>query len=235
MPGYQEPTLVASVLSTDVHDLGGLLLELERSGVDRVHWDVQDGRSGPHPAFGPELVAAARGRVDLDFEVHLMVDDPDPVLADWACAGCSIVIVHAEAHRHLHRTLFAVAELGARVGVALGPATPLCAVDHVLDMIDLLLIMTADPGPGGQPYLASVQSTITAARAEIDRRGLDVALEVDGGIDPVTIGAAAAAGADVFCAGPGLLYGPGTMADRVAELRGAAAAARDLRLPVGAG
>ena len=152
-----------------------------------------------------------------------MVDDPDPMLPRWVEAGCEIVIVHAEATRHLHRTLSVIADLGARVGVALNPATPLEAVTNVLDLVDLLLVMTVNPGFGGQQYLAAMEYKIAAARAEIDRRGYEIELEVDGGIAGATIGAAARAGADVFCAGSALFNGPGTLEDRVAALRGVAA------------
>jgi ribulose-phosphate 3-epimerase len=152
-----------------------------------------------------------------------MVDDPDPMLSRWVEAGCEIVIVHAEATTHLHRTLSKIRELGARAGVALNPATPLAAVEHVLDLMDLLLVMTVNPGFGGQSYIATMEPKIAQARAEIDRRGLDIELEVDGGIGAATIGAAAKAGARVFCAGSALFSGPGTMADRAAAMRAAAA------------
>lgn len=227
MPVPPHPMLVASVLPANLADLEGQLQELEKAGVDRVQWDVMDGRFVPNLTFGPDVIAATRGLVDLGFEAHLMVEDPDPMLPRWVEAGCGIVIVHAEATRHLHRTLGRIAELGARAGVALNPATPVAAVQHVLDLVDLLLVMTVDPGFGGQRYLPSMQPKIAAARAEIDRRGLDIELEVDGGIGVATIGAAATAGASAFVAGSALFTGPATMADRVAGLRsGATAGAR---------
>ena len=216
-----EPTLVASVLPADFAELGRQVQELEKAGVDRVQWDVMDGRFVPNLTFGPDVIAATRGLVGLGFEAHLMVADPDRMLPRWVAAGCELVIVHAEATTHLHRTLCQVRELGARAGVALNPATPLCAVEHVWPLLDLLLVMTVDPGFGGQRYLAGMEPKIAAARAEIDRRGLDVELEVDGGIGPDTIGGAAAAGATVFCAGSALFGGPGTMAERAAALRAA--------------
>jgi ribulose-phosphate 3-epimerase len=153
-----------------------------------------------------------------------MVDDPDKMLPRLVEAGCEIVTVHAEATRHLLHTLSAIRDLGARPGVALNPATPLQAVTKVLHLTDLLLVMTVDAGFGGQHYLAAVEPKIADARAEIDRRGLKVELEVDGGINAATIGSAAHAGATVFCAGSALFNGSGTMADRVAKLREAAAA-----------
>jgi ribulose-phosphate 3-epimerase len=158
----------------------------------------------------------------MGFEAHLMVNDPDPMLATWVQAGCEIVIVHAEATRHLHRTLSAIADLGARAGVALNPATPLEAVVNVLDLVDLLLVMTVNPGFGGQRYIASMETKIAAARREIDCRGGGIELEVDGGIGVATIDGAARAGADVFCAGSSIFQGAGTMSDRVGALRSAA-------------
>ncbi|OBK06681.1 ribulose-phosphate 3-epimerase [Mycolicibacterium fortuitum] len=187
--------------------------------MDRIQWDVMDGRFVPNITFGPDVIAANRERVDIGFEAHLMVEDPDPMLARWVEAGCQIVIVHAEACKHLHRTLSHIRGLGARAGVALNPATPLEAVINVLDLTDLLLVMTVNPGFGGQRYISGMEPKIAAARAEIDRRGLDIELEVDGGIGVQTIAGAAAAGATVFCAGSALFAGDGTMAERTAALR----------------
>jgi ribulose-phosphate 3-epimerase len=185
------PLLVASVLTADFSQLGQEVERLAKAGVDRIQWDVMDGRFVPNLTFGPDVIAANRRHVSLGFEVHLMVDDPDPMLPRWVEAGCEIVIVHAEATRHLLDTLSAIRDLGARAGVALNPATPLQAVTNVLHLTDLLLVMTVDPGFGGQQYLAAMEPKIAAARAEIDRRGLEVELEVDGGINAATIGGAA--------------------------------------------
>jgi ribulose-phosphate 3-epimerase len=216
------PKLVASVLPANFAELGRDVAAIEKAGVDRIQWDVMDGSFVPNLTFGPDVIAANRDRTTIGFEAHLMVDDPDPMLHRWVEAGCQIVIVHAEACRHLHRTLSRIRDLGAQSGVALNPATPLEAVVNVLDLTDLLLVMTVNPGFGGQRYLSSMEAKISAARAEIDHRALAIELEVDGGIGPATIGAAAVAGADVFCAGSALFSGSGTMADRTAELRTAA-------------
>lgn len=218
-------SLVASVLPADFADLGRQVQEIEKAGVDRIQWDVMDGRFVPNITFGPDVIASCRPQVNLGFEAHLMVENPDPMLCRWVEAGCEIVIVHAEATQHLHRTLGRIRELGARAGVALNPATPLASVEHVLDLVDLLLVMTVNPGFGGQRYLGEMAPKIAAARTEIDQRGLDIELEVDGGIGAATIGAAARAGARVFCAGSALFTGPGTMADRAIALRTAAAEA----------
>lgn len=226
----QAPVLVASVLPADFAELGRDVAEIERAGIDRIQWDVMDGRFVPNLTFGPDVIAACRSRVAIGFEAHLMVEDPDPTLPRWVEAGCEIVIVHAEACRHLHRTLSSIRELGAGAGVALNPATPLAAVTNVLDLIDLLLIMTVNPGFGGQRYLASIEPKIAAARTEIDARGGDIQLEVDGGISPRTIAGAAAAGAQVFCAGSALFAGP-SMTDRADALRAAARQTRERLVP----
>lgn len=217
------PVLVASVLPADFAELGRQVQEIEKAGVDRIQWDVMDGRFVPNITFGPDVLAACRGQVDLGFEAHLMVSEPDLMLSRWVEAGCGIVIVHAEATPHLHRTLGRIRELGAKAGVALNPATPLTAVEHVLNLVDLLLVMTVNPGFGGQAYIAEMEPKIAAARAEIDRRGLDIEVEVDGGIGASTIRGAARAGARVFCAGSALFSGPGAMSDRALAMRAAAA------------
>ncbi|MBX9920736.1 MAG: ribulose-phosphate 3-epimerase [Mycolicibacterium frederiksbergense] len=223
------PMIVASVLPADFSELGHEVRQLEKAGVDRIQWDVMDGQFVPNLTFGPDVIAANRGHVSMGFEAHLMVDDPDPMLARWVEAGCEIVIVHAEATRHLHRTLSVIADLGAQAGVALNPATPLEAVTNVLHLADLLLVMTVNPGFGGQQYLAAMEHKIAAARAEIDRHGYEIELEVDGGIGGATIGQAARAGATDVWAGSALFTGPGEMSDRVAALRGAATAGMESR------
>jgi ribulose-phosphate 3-epimerase len=223
------PVIVASVLPADFSALGQQVEQLEHAGVDRIQWDVMDGRFVPNLTFGPDVIAASRRHTRVGFEVQLMVEDPDPMLPRWVDAGCEIVIVHAEATRQLRHTLATIGDLGVRAGVALNPATPVEAVTNVLHLTDLLLVMTVQPGFGGQRYLAGMEPKIAAARAEIDRRGLEVELEVDGGITVATIGAAARAGATAFCAGSAVFNGPGTMTDRVAALREAAAAGMKLR------
>ncbi|HTI75381.1 MAG TPA: ribulose-phosphate 3-epimerase [Mycobacterium sp.] len=223
------PKLVASVLPADFSELGQEVRRLEKAGVDRIQWDVMDGRFVPNLTFGPDVIAANRGHVSMGFEAHLMVEDPDPMLPRWVDAGCEIIIVHAETVKHLDRTLCVIKDLGARAGVALNPSTPLSVVTNVLHRIDLLLVMTVNPGFGGQQYLAAMEDKIAAARLEIDARGFDIELEVDGGIAGATIGSAARAGADVFCAGSALFSGPGGLEDRVLALRGAARAGIESR------
>jgi ribulose-phosphate 3-epimerase len=214
--------IVPSVLPADFARMGEECQALEKAGVDRIQWDVMDGHFVPNLTFGPDVVAASRAVVDLPFEAHLMVTNPDASLDRWVVAGCSLLIVHAEACPHLHRTLAAIREAGASSGVALNPATPLDAVAHVLDLVDLLLVMTVNPGFGGQRYLATMEPKIAAARRLIDQRGLDIELEVDGGIGPETIAGAAAAGATTFCAGSALFGFDGGLEAGVTELRGRA-------------
>jgi ribulose-phosphate 3-epimerase len=211
--------IAPSVLPADFAALGDECRALEKSGADRIQWDVMDGRFVPNLTFGPDVVAAVRPHTALPFEAHLMVVEPDALVGEMVEAGCELVIVHAEACVHLHRTLGAIRDRGARSGVAVNPATPLTAVEHVLDIVDLLLVMTVNPGFGGQPYLASMEPKIAAARRLIGRSGRRIELEVDGGIGPATIGGAARAGADVFCAGSALYRHPDGLAAAVTELR----------------
>jgi ribulose-phosphate 3-epimerase len=144
------PAIVASVLGADYARLGHAVAELEAAGVDRIQWDIMDGRFVPNLSFGADVVAACRSHAAVPFEAQLMVEDPDQWLQPFAAAGCDTVLVHAEASRHRHRTLLRIRDLGVRSGVALNPATPLECVRHVLDQVDVLLVMTVNPGFGGQ-------------------------------------------------------------------------------------
>jgi ribulose-phosphate 3-epimerase len=162
----------------------------------------------------------------VGFEAHLMVSNPDDLLARYVDAGCELVIVHAETCTHLHKTLSQIRALGARSGVALNPATGIEAVRHVIDLCDLLLVMTVNPGFGGQAYIATMEPKIAEARALIDGSGFDIELEVDGGISPSTIAGAAAAGADVLVAGSALFRDPEGLEHAVSDLRSRAVAAQ---------
>ncbi len=223
-PGGTAPLIVPSVLAADFSRLGEECRALEAAGADRIQWDVMDGTFVPNLTMGPDVVGSVRPLVSLEFEAHLMVADPDRLLPRWAEAGCQLIIVHAEACAHLHRTLAAIRDLGARPGVAVNPATPLCAVEHVLDLADLLLVMTVNPGSGGQRYLASMEPKIAAAAAMAAAAGHPVEVEVDGGIGRATIGAAARAGATTFCAGSAL-FGTRDQRAEIAALRALAATA----------
>jgi ribulose-phosphate 3-epimerase len=199
---------------------------LEKAGVDRIQWDVMDGRFVPNLTFGADVIAACRPHVGVPFEAHLMIEAPDDLAPRFVEAGCEIVIVHAEACRHLHRTLAALRDLGASPGVALNPATPVDTVVHVLDLVDLVLVMTVNPGFGGQGYIASMEPKVAEVRRLADSAGIDIDIEVDGGIGPDTIAGAARAGANVLVAGTALYRDPKGLEHAVADLRARAEAAR---------
>ena len=213
------PAIVASVLGADYARLGHEVAELEAAGVDRIQWDVMDGRFVPNLSFGADVVAACRPHATVPYEAHLMVEDPDPWLQPFAAAGCDTVLVHAEASRHLHRTLSRIRELGVRSGVALNPATPLECVRHVLDLVDVLLVMTVNPGFGGQAYLETMEGKVAEARRLITRSGREALIEVDGGISAATAPRAVRAGAQLLVAGSAILAHPEGRPAAVAELR----------------
>ncbi|MET7401589.1 ribulose-phosphate 3-epimerase [Dactylosporangium sp. NPDC005572] len=223
------PVIVPSMLAADQSRLGEECRALAAAGADRVQWDVMDGRFVPAITVGPDVVAACRREAGVPFEAHLMVEAPDEAAPHFVRAGCDLVIVHAEAARHLHRTLAGIRRLGARAGVALNPHTPADTIAHVLDETDLVLVMTVNPGFGGQRYLPAMEPKIAAVRALIDRHGGPIELEVDGGITDVTIRRAASAGADVFISGSWLSRHPAGRAAAVAELRTAAGQPDEVR------
>lgn len=217
--------IVPSVLPADFARLGDGCQSLERAGVDRIQWDVMDGRFVPNLTFGADVIAACRSTVSVPFEAHLMIEEPDHLIPSFVEAGCQLIIVHAETTRHLHRTLAAVKELGASAAVALNPSTPLADIQHVVDLIDMLLVMTVNPGFGGQAYIAAMEPKIRAARSLLDTADHWVDLEVDGGISSSTITGAAAAGANVMISGSWMFKHPDGLAAAVSELRQLATAA----------
>lgn len=211
--------LVASVLNADLGRLADACTETEGAGLDGIQWDVMDGRFVPNLTMGAATIAACRAATSLPFEAHLMIEEPERSLEQYAEAGCEHIIVHAEATRHLHRTLDAIKRLDVKSGVALNPATPLTAVASVMDLVDLLLVMTVNPGFGGQAYIGSMEPKIGAGRKLIDVEERDVPLEVDGGISATTIADAAAAGADRFVVGSALFAHEHGMKEAVQQLR----------------
>jgi ribulose-phosphate 3-epimerase len=224
-----DPLIVPSMLAADQARLGEEVALMEEAGADRVQWDVMDGVFVPNLTVGPDVIAAARPHADIGFEVHLMVADPDPLLPRYVDAGCELVIVHAESCTHLHRTLSRIRELGARSGVALNPHTPAATVAHVLEVTDMLLPMTVNPGFGGQKYIRAVEPKIRELRTMVDASGLDIEIEVDGGITDETIAGAAAAGADVFISGSwlrGYAMGEAAGVTRLREVARAAVAGK---------
>ncbi len=217
----QSVQVVPSVLPADYSCLGEEVKALEQAGVDRIQWDVMDGHFVPNLTFGPDVIAACRKHCSVPFEAHLMVSDPDAMLSQYVDAGCEWVIVHAEAPIHLHRSLELVNKAGGKAAVALNPATPASAVAHVLDLVDMVLVMTVNPGFGGQDYLSSMEPKVTEVRDMIERSGRDIHLEVDGGVGPKNAAAVVAAGARVLVAGSALYKHEGGLEAAVDAIRSA--------------
>ncbi|WP_406690096.1 ribulose-phosphate 3-epimerase [Saccharopolyspora sp. ID03-671] len=220
---WNEPAIVGSVLGADYARLGEEVADLTDAGVGRIQWDVMDRRFVPNMTFGADVVAACRAHSDVPFEAHLMVQDPDPVLADYVEAGCDTVIVHVETCPHLHRTLAAIRELGAKAGVAVNPSTPLDFVRHVLGQLDQIVIMTVNPGFGGQQYIAAMEHKVAEMRALVDVSNSALKIEVDGGISRDTARSAWYAGAELLVAGSAVLSHPGGKRAAVEELHRAMA------------
>ena len=221
--------IAPSVLPCDFSRLGAEIEALDAAGVDLFQWDVMDGQFVPNLTFGPDVIASCRRYTSKPFEAHLMVETPDVLAGRYVEAGCQRLIVHAEACPHLHRTLGNIASLGATAAVALNPHTPISTIEHVLDLVDLVLVMTVNPGFGGQSYIPTMETKIRELRDLIGRRGLaeSVNIEVDGGIGPNTIAGAAGAGANVLIAGTALFRYAEGLEFAVSDLRRRAEAARN--------
>lgn len=203
----REPLIAPSILAANFAELGREIERVEAAGADWIHIDVMDGHFVPNITFGPDVVRAIRSRTRLPFDVHLMIAPVDPFLDGFHAAGADRITVHAEAGPHLHRSLQAIRQLGCRAGVALDPATPVHAIAHVLDLVDLVLVMTVNPGFGGQAFIPGMLDKVRDIRSVLGTR--DIHVQVDGGIAVGTIGPVAAAGADVFVAGSSIFKNPG--------------------------
>jgi ribulose-phosphate 3-epimerase len=226
-PAPRSVEIVPSVLPADFSHLGDACIELEEAGVDRIQWDVMDGTFVPNLTFGADVIGACRPLVGIPFEAHLMVHEPTWILDTMVEAGCRLLIVHAEACPHRHRTLGHIRDLGGAPAVALNPATPVEAVANVLDLVEMVLVMTVNPGFGGQAYISTMESKVAELRRIVVRRGLDIDIEVDGGIGPSTIAGAAGAGANVLVAGSSLFRDPEGKTHAVTELRDLATRAQE--------
>ena len=221
----KRPIVIApSVLPADFSRLGEECVTLEKAGVDRIHFDVMDGVFVPNLTFGPDVIKSIRPLVKVPFEAHLMVVESDNVIDRYIDAGCEIVIVHAEACLHLHRTLKCIADSGATAGVALNPHTPPELINEVKDLIGLALIMTVNPGFGGQKYISSMESKMKRVTEILD--GSDCDIEVDGGIGVKTVSGAVQAGANVLVSGSALYNDPKGLENAVKELRSKAEASQ---------
>lgn len=201
------PIIAPSILASDFARLGEECRAVEAAGADWLHVDVMDGHFVPNITIGPDVVKALRPHVSIPFDVHLMVTPADPYLEAFAAAGANILSIHPEAGPHLHRSLKRIRELGCKAGVVFNPGTPVDGVEWILDDIDLLLVMTVNPGFGGQSFITSQLKKIERLRAMIDASGHDIILEVDGGVTPVTARQCVAAGATALVAGSAVFKG----------------------------
>jgi len=218
----QRPIRIApSILSADFANLGQEVRAMTAAGADGIHVDVMDGHFVPNITIGPSVIAALRPHSTLPFDVHLMIAPADPYLAEFAAAGADTITIHPDASYHVHRSLQQIKALGKRAGLAINPGTPLSVVDHLLDDIDVVLVMGVNPGFGGQAFIPVTLDKLAALRQRIDANGRAIDLEVDGGINDVTAPRAIAAGATILVAGSACFRGgPSAYADNIQRLRG---------------
>jgi ribulose-phosphate 3-epimerase len=200
--------IAPSILSADFSKLGEAIQLIQKSGADMVHVDIMDGSFVPNISFGPVVVKSIRAYTKLPFDVHLMVSDPDRFIDAFAAAGADGLTVHAEACVHLQRTLALIRKLGLTTGVSLNPATPLCALENILQDVDMVLLMTVNPGFGGQSYIPQMTRKIIQLREIINSQGLDIKIQVDGGISLINVEEITAAGVDIAVAGSAFFESP---------------------------
>ncbi len=220
----QKIYIAPSILSSDFSRLGEEIRAVDAAGCDIIHVDVMDGHFVPNITIGPLVVKAARAVTQKNLDVHLMITDADKYIEAFAAAGADWITVHVEACTHLHRTVSAIRELGKKAGVVVNPATSLASLDYILEEVDLVMLMSVNPGFGGQSFIPSTLGKIRLLRQRIDTMGLKVAIEVDGGISESTIAAVAGAGANIFVAGSAI-YKSNNYQQTIATLRQQAEAA----------
>ena len=208
-----------SILSADFGRLGEQVAEASESGADYIHVDIMDGHFVPNLTIGPIIVSGIRPWTELPLDVHLMIEEPDRLIPDFAKAGANILTVHPEACRHLHRVIYQIKDLGVRAGISLNPGTPATVLEPVISDVDLVLVMTVNPGFGGQKYIHSVTSKIAKVRRMLDEAGSGAELEVDGGINAETASKAVEAGARVLVAGSAVFNDWDTVAGSIARIR----------------
>ena len=217
----RRPIIAPSILASDFARLGEECRAVEAAGADWLHVDVMDGHFVPNITIGPQMVKAIRPHVKIPIDVHLMISPADPYLEDFRTAGADIISLHPEAGPHLDRSLQHIRHIGAKAGVALNPSTPVEAIEWVLEGVDVILVMSVNPGFGGQAFIAAQLKKIERLRAMIDASGLDIRLEVDGGVTPETAPLCLQAGADALVAGTAVFKGgPDAYARNIAALRG---------------